>query len=283
MCDGFSFTDHGTILYAPTPGSRRENFTLLHEYAHVLVDQDIDASVWLADLEHPSRELEALCDEVAGLLLIPNSLLERVVGDNPVTGQHVLELFKASPAASQIVCTIAIARRLRARGAVMLTDRDSQEVVYAALVDNPSVYPSTGQPIPPGHPLRVLQPGQTVAARSFWQTPWGSTSPYYLHAAASTRRTYAVIAEDDLWNVDKLHLTSPEETTDARAKQDLHCRCGFSGAFRGWPCPECKKPICPRCGQCDCQRRAAQQNTCQSCGLTVPRLDLDSGICSSCR
>lgn len=283
MCDGLSFTDHGTILYSPTPDSRRENFTLLHEYAHVLVDQDDDASVWIADLEHPSRELEALCDQIAGLLLIPDTFLDTIVGPGPVTGQHVLELFKESPSASQFVCAIAVARRLTSRGAILLTDRATQTVVFATLVNNPPVFPVAGQDIPHGHTLRLLAPGQIVAVRSFWQTPWGSPQRYYLSASASPKRTYAILAEDDLWNIERFHAPDERQTEDSRPTRTLVCKCGYSGTFRAWPCPDCGQSPCPRCSRCDCQRRAAQEDRCGKCGLTVPRVDLQSGVCSSCR
>ncbi|WP_244930899.1 hypothetical protein [Nocardioides sp. W7] len=43
LCDGLSFAEHNTVMYSPTPGSKRENFTLLHEVGHILVERDDDA------------------------------------------------------------------------------------------------------------------------------------------------------------------------------------------------------------------------------------------------
>ena len=83
-CDGMSFAEHNTVMYAPTPGSKKENFTLLHEVGHILVEQDDDALIWLADRDNPDVELERLCEEVAATLVVPEDLLNEVVGTGPL-------------------------------------------------------------------------------------------------------------------------------------------------------------------------------------------------------
>ncbi|MET9001727.1 ImmA/IrrE family metallo-endopeptidase [Amycolatopsis sp. NPDC004169] len=281
MCDGMSFSEHNTVLYSPTD-SRRENFTLLHEYGHILVLQDEEALNWVADQEEPAVEVEKLCDEFAAMLLVPDEVLNTIVGKGPITGQHLLELFKKTEA-SQIVCAIALARRLTCTGAVVITDRATQKVVHARLVDRPAVYPTSGQGVPSDHPLARLQPGQQLVRKSFWSTPWGTRNTFYLNAAASPKRTYAVLAEIDLWNVDKLHLTGPEHQRIEQPRTTFTCRCGFAGGTTGFPCPDCGKPFCPRCGQCDCQRRQSLTGTCKECFAQSPKNALKNDVCSNCR
>jgi Zn-dependent peptidase ImmA (M78 family) len=70
-CDGVSFLQDGVILYAPTPYSRRENFTLAHELGHWLVDQVEEVIDWLADQQEPQRLLETVCDRIAQGLFTP--------------------------------------------------------------------------------------------------------------------------------------------------------------------------------------------------------------------
>jgi hypothetical protein len=280
LCDGMSFSEHGTVLYAPTD-SRRENFTLLHEYAHLLLNTDDQAMIWLADQDQPLIEIERLCDDIAAALLVPDDLLNSIVGKGPVTGQHLVDLYVASEA-SQIVCAIALARRLTCTGAILLTDRKTNAVVFAKLVDDPSVYPTSKQPVPSDHPLTRIQPGQQIHRESFWATPWGTRSPYYLSATATEKRTYSVLAELDLWHISNLHLDIPEPPTTA-PRTSTNCPCGFSGGTTGFPCPECKKPFCPRCKCCDCERRAALTNRCTECFTSVPHRDLLDGVCSNCR
>ncbi len=281
MCDGMSFGEHGTVLYAPTD-SRRENFTLLHEYAHLLLEEDEPAMIWLADQDEPAIELERLCDDIAAALLIPDDLLSRTVGKGPVTGQHLLDLYLDTEA-SQVVCAIALARRLPCTGAIVLTNRTTNTVVHASLVDEPSVYPANNQAVPSDHPLARLQPGQQVCRESFWATPWGTRSPYYLNATATEKRTYSVLAEVDLWSISTLHLNTPEPTSPARPRETVACPCGFTGTTAGFPCTECGKPFCPQCQRCDCERRAALTAPCKKCYVSEPRRNLVEGICSNCR
>jgi hypothetical protein len=282
MCDGMSFSDHGAILYAPTPDSRRENFTVLHEYAHLLVDVDDDALSWLADQESSGYEQESMCDDIAAALLVSDDDLDRIVGSGPITGQHLVDLFMETEA-SQIVCAIALARRLGSSGAVILTDRRTHKVVHAAKVGHLAVYPSPNQDIPAGHPLRHIQPGAQICKESFWSTPWGERQPYYINAAATPKRTYCILAESDLWGAEKFHIPLPQAPEDLRPRQEIDCPCGFFGSTTGWPCSDCGRQFCPRCQSCDCDRRASRTERCARCGVNVARTNLVGGLCSGCR
>ena len=68
-CDGLSFTTDRIICYAPSPGSRRQNFTLMHEYGHLRISENDEALDWLADRQDPSGDLERLCDAIAAEIL----------------------------------------------------------------------------------------------------------------------------------------------------------------------------------------------------------------------
>jgi hypothetical protein len=281
MCDGMSFSGRRTILFAPTE-SRRQNFTLLHEYAHLLLDANDDALNWLADQEQPGVEQEHMCDDIAAALLVPDEDLDAIVGTGPITGQHLINLFQNSEA-SQVVCAIALARRMGCAGAVLLTDRDTHKVVQAARVGRMSVYPTTNQVVPTGHPLRHIKPGDRVCRESFWATPWGDRRMYYINAAATTKRTYSILAESDLWGAEKFHAPLFEESVGERPSGSLTCSCGFSGTTTGWPCPDCNKQFCPQCKNCDCARRASLTERCAKCGLNAPRARMVGGLCSDCR
>ena len=54
-CDGVSFLQDRVILFAPTPYSRRENFTLAHELGHWLVTQTPPVYDWLFEPESLAR------------------------------------------------------------------------------------------------------------------------------------------------------------------------------------------------------------------------------------
>jgi hypothetical protein len=122
-CDGMSFLQDGVILYASTPHSRRENFTLTHELGHWLVEQVDELYGWLADQDDPPRMLETVCDRVGQRLLLPDEMVDSVVAGGPIRARHVLELYSASRA-SVPACSIALANRLPHLGAVAIVDQD---------------------------------------------------------------------------------------------------------------------------------------------------------------
>ena len=285
-CDGLSFLDHGVVLYVPTPYSRRENFTIVHELGHKLVEDDDDALDWIADRNDPGRELERLCDRIASELLMPGDLVTEILAGQPPAAAHLQALHAAS-AASEPVCAIALAQRLPCQGGVIIMDLGGRTVSYASVASPdddgwPLAYPWPRQEIPDHHRLPRLQPGQSARERSWWQTPWGEQQEYYLDAVTGTRRVHAILATQDLWNASRLHLDAPP-TAPGRPAAELHCPCGFHGTARGYPCSECHQPYCPRCRECACPRRRARDLTCQRCGLLVPPAAVVDGVCSECR
>ncbi len=127
-CDGMSFLRDGVIFFAPSPQSRRQNFTLGHELGHWLVIESDAVLDWVADQADSPRVLETLCDRIAQRLLLPESSVDAVFPTStPVAAGHVLELFNASQA-SRPVCAIALARRLPGLGAVVIIDRSAAAV-----------------------------------------------------------------------------------------------------------------------------------------------------------
>jgi len=279
-CDGLSFREHGVVLYAPSPYSRRENFTLVHELAHGLVDADDDVLDWIADQPDPGRELEAVCDAVAQRLLMPAAIIDAVLADERPRAEHVRLLHEAS-AASEPVCAIALAARLTCQGAVVISDLGGAVVSYASVraPDDegwPSIYPWPGQEIPAAHPLRLLRPGESRRQRSFWTAPWGGRQDYYLDVVAGRHRAHAVLAVYDLWGVTGFH-GGDQPVTNRRPGRSLTCHCGFDGVVRGYPCTECRQPFCPDCKECRCDRERRQQVTCPTCFTAVKPNQLRQG------
>ncbi|MHA6781879.1 ImmA/IrrE family metallo-endopeptidase [Pseudonocardia saturnea] len=283
-CDGMSFHRHGTLLYVPTD-SKRQNFTVLHEFAHGLVQTDEDALDWLGEQDDPDQKLEQLCNEIASRLLLPDAVIDAVVGGGPLVAAHLTRLADTT-AASQEVCAIALARRLPGAGMVLLTDRGRHVVVRAAVHGDLRFRPRPGDVVPDAHPLRRLPAGEQLRVRSFWAPPWGTEQEtLYLDACASTHRTCAVLAVSDLWKIDVLHLSDPDDQVPDRPQAHRRCRCGFNGSVAGYPCPRCSQPFCPRCGDCECARRDGRLVLCQGdgCYLRVAAHDIVNGLCSECR
>lgn len=281
-CDGLVLHDENTILIAPTPNSRRESFTVLHEYAHMLVEDDDDAIDWLVDRPDPDRDREALCNEIASRILIPESEVTAVVGSGPLRARHVQELHRRNPHASQMACVVALARRLPCAGAIVLTDRQDNRVVFASTGGDLDVRPRREVAVPPNHPLRRVTPSTPLTARSFWAEPWGESRELYLDATASDRRTYSIMLVNDVWGISDFHPEQPQTVRPDRPAQHVRCWCGVDREVSGWPCDSCKRVFCPSCGRCDCQRRDALLVRCRECTVSVAANDITNGLCSNC-
>lgn len=283
-CDGVSFIRDGVVLYAPSPWSRRENFTLTHELGHWLVSRDPDSIDWLADQNDPDRMLELLCDRIAQKLLLPEDLIDSVLDGQPVRASFIRELHEAS-SASEPVCAIALAARLPGHGAVLIADLETKMVSYSSIRTGkddswPAVYPWPGAEVPPGHPLRGLRTGATMARKSFWRAPWGTEQPYYMDAVADDRRIYAVLSATDIWMSERFHSDEPFQV-DKRPWREVRC-CGKTITVRGFPCAVCNEPHCPDCGHCRCDRIMRTQILCNSCFIMYPSHLVIAGRCADC-
>lgn len=284
-CDGVSFLQDGVILYAPTPMSRRENFTLAHELGHWLAEKAPDIYDWLADQDDPGRLLETVCDRIAQRLLLPEKAARAVVGDGPLKAQHLIDLHAATQA-SRPVCAIALAKHLPGLGAIAIIDRYTGTVAHASVKPDPdqgwpTVFPWRDQQLPDGHPLLGLASGASTSRRLPWRTPWGTQADFYIDAVGDDRRVIAVFCGSDLWGIERFHAPVEREF-DARPLLSGSC-CGTTFERRGYPCPSCREPFCPRCGDCRCERDAKREVTCTGCFLQFqPHLVVD-GLCVDCR
>ena len=129
-CDGVSIIESGVILYRPTR-SRRQNFTLMHELGHHLTDKSIDCLAWVADQPDPPKVLEQLCDQIAADLLIPDTLVEQLVGPRTIDASLVLDLYD-NTGASRSACAIAASRRMPCDGSVVLIEDGAASVFFGA-------------------------------------------------------------------------------------------------------------------------------------------------------
>ena len=280
-CDGASIRQGSLILYRPTPG-RRENFTLLHEVGHHLLDDD--ALSWMADQDDPNRLREQVCDLVASMLLVPEAVVDGVLAAEPLSARSIPALYDSTEA-SRSACAVALAQRLPCDGFVVMVADDEDHVFFGARARDTRPYAWAGDPLPPAHPLARSDPPERT--RTTWPYPTGATREYFMSTAEHDGFVYAVFAENNLWGVKSitgLHFHNEPEP-DRGNCQRIECPCGYKGTTRWWPCDECKVPTCPKCGKCDCDRRAAREATamCDGCTLTFRTHLLVGGRCDDCR
>jgi hypothetical protein len=268
-CDGLSFMADGIICYAPSPGSRRQNFTLLHEFAHLCVSGNDVALDWLADRADPSADLEHLCDAIAAEILIPAPVVTRLLAGSPPEPGHLKQLY-ASSSASEEVCAIALAAHIPVRGAVLLIRRDTATVTFAASSGYPPLRIPRDLPVPPRHPLRDLGTRQRWAGWTTADLRQAFTDPpsevgnsritleslLRTQAEAGPRRTTAILREtaSPVHHAENQFRREEEPPPDAAGASALvTCpACGQASTRSSYPCEDCGVPPCPACGSCCC-------------------------------
>lgn len=281
LCDGLYIRQSRLILYLPTPGSRRENFTLLHELGHHLIYQDDDLLAWLADHDDPKRAREEVCDQIAARLLVPTELIDRVLDGRKPAATDVASLYEQS-AASREVCAVAISRRLGCEGFVALIDASDRRIRLGARTADTRPYAWRDDLLPAGHPLERLAVGGSLCELAWWPFPNGDRRDYWLSAVRDGRFIVAVFADRDLWDTPGLHITDAPPVA-GRPTFDVRCSlCGYVGFTSKFPCDVCRKPFCVKCEKCECDRRRANLDQCSRCFASVPRRRLRDGVCNDC-
>lgn len=284
-CDGVSFLDDGVLFYAPTPHSKRHNFTIAHEVGHHLVNQDDDVSNWVYDQDDHEAILETICDLIAQQLLLPPATVTEFLDGRVPRAADVLDL-SANSAASRPVCAIALAQHLPRFGAIVLIERDTMSVDSASIHADPDhgwpyIYPWRGQAVPPGHQLHNVAERQDVVRRVSWKGRFGKTEDFFVNALGGAHGIVAVFSSEDLWGAPGLPRVAEREW-DTRLHLSATC-CGEPFQARGYPCQVCGTPFCPKCGKCKHQREDDRDITCTNCFLLFPSARLDDGVCDVCR
>lgn len=98
-CDGiFNPGPPPSIGYRPTPHSRRERFTLIHEFGHYAIRRNDDVLSELADIDDDGgrQAEERVCDAFAGITLIPDETVSRVLDNTKPLAKHIGDLFDES-------------------------------------------------------------------------------------------------------------------------------------------------------------------------------------------
>lgn len=289
-CDGMSFVNDGVILFAPSPTSKRQNFTLAHELGHWVLPRVPEVFDWLSDQSEPKRAVETLCDMIAQHLLLPKAAIDSVIARGPVQAEHIVSLFKSGQA-SLPVCAIALAQRIPGLGAVVVTRPDlttgNPVVEYANVRPDPmegwpAVYPWPAQAVPPGHPIKSVRKANGIRQKTTWSMPWGKSADFYMDAIATDDgRVVTVLSANDIWGVEKFHPATPREF-DQRLSREVTC-CGASRQARGFPCATCRTIACPECGYCRHQKQDNALVQCTGCWVSYSPNLLVEGRCEECR
>lgn len=287
-CDGAYFHyPTPTIVYAPTK-SRRENFTVLHEFGHHLVRNEDDLLSYLADQDDDGgRALEErVCDAFAGRVLIPDDLVAATLDGRQPEARDVVQLFSTSEG-SREACCVRLSERLASFGYIAILDAGRHEVVFAAASGSCPYVWRRGSSLPGGHPVwRAAERGNF---RGEGEVIWeGGRKDLWLDAVIDGDLVVAVFAEDRHWPDQGLGLLRGASITSAR-EIAITGDCRHCGA-RTWgyrACAQCGDVRCRSCGKCGCgaSPAALRERRCNRCFLVKASSQFvdTSDICSECR
>jgi len=284
-CDGACFERPvPNIAYAPTPGSRRERFTLVHEFAHYLIRRDHNVLSALHDLDDDAGRVaeERVCHAFAGLILVPDQVIEQILAGQPPEARHLRELFAASSGSLE-ACAVRLAEHLPANGYVAIADSTDRRIRFASPSPGASYQWGRHTPLPAQHPL--WRAHATGAYRGQGQVVWasGSRMNVWLDAVADGRLVHAVFSETRYWGGKGLSVLD-QAPTIARLIS-MSGSCGHCGADT-WgyaACPKCGDVRCRTCGRCGCGAQAPTTRVCSVCRLEKGKGQFRSATSTVCR
>ena len=287
-CDGMYVRGSPpTVIYVPTPRSRRENFTLAHELGHHLVRDNDDVNSELGDIgdDGGTEAEERLCDAFAGRVLIPDRVIDAVLGKRHPEASDVRALY-AESAGSREACVVRLAERLPCFGYVALLDATTHEVRFASPSPDCEYRWPRGSRISSHHP--VWKAWQSADGfRGEGPIEWGSSKKnVWIDAVRESSTVAAIFASERYWAATGLSLLGGTGPTKPRPTA-LSGTCRHCGA-NAWgykACEKCGDPWCKRCKRCGCGAPDERpQKTCAHCKLTRATSQFETGseICRDC-
>ncbi len=267
------------LLVSKDTSVGRRRFSVLHEYAHLLRDWVPDVLEALFTSINAGEALEErMCDEFASRVLLPDALLESVLGTS-ITARAVLSLIAAAPASAE-ACAVAAARKLPAPGYIMLLSPDGTATFTA---HNRDVYYVRRGTVQDGL-LRRAAFGSPIRGREQVRYSTGNRSQeMFADATTENGRTIAVLVTDSPpWGGLTVGDKHGPEGTDGYCG---NCAQEFTAFVRS--CETCEQPPCSRCGQCACEtpKGVAGERKCDRCYLLLPPTAYsqpNSTICNEC-
>ena len=270
------------ITVADDVAPSRQRFTALHELGHHLIYNDVDLN--MTTISDVDRRDEAICNEVAASILLPDALVGEVLPAGAFTAEDVARLHAARGIASRAACCVAAVRRLHHHGCVLLGRTDGTAEFAAHQLGTPwRVARGTAQ-----GPDSLL----TAAARGGHAR--GTTRVRFANGNVSGEVHGDAFAPGDGWvfMVAVADTHSPWEhglrfaTIEPGAPREV-VECPYCDkAFTAWwtPCRHCGEVRCPACRRCGCRPRAAEL-LCRVCQMLKAEnlFSGDDDICVDCR
>lgn len=276
-----------TITVGRAASRRRTWFTALHELGHDRARRHPDVARAIAQLSADAgrRYEEDIANAFAATILIPDDVLDTVMGDRQPTAVAVAELFGDDRVhGSREACCVRVAQRMRGNGYVILAEGST--VRFCAVVgDTYRVARGTVQDR--GHLLeRAAQHGLATDNDVVLRHRSGATTPPFAGQAV-TDGAYVFAVLTDATNPPWGGWVPPRDSRPTDGPPEMWCdEC--DEIVEAWQrCDnDPRHRVCGVCGWCACRtpRRKLEEKVCQQCTQSkhIALFDEHPEICRDC-
>ncbi len=285
-CDGvYVWEPRPTIAYLPTPGSRRENFTLLHELGHHLYRYSDEAISALGDLDDDDFRIaeENLCDAFAGRTLIPEEAVDAVLGGRRPEARDLPNLFEVS-IGSREVCAIRLAERMPCFGYVAVLDPVQHTIRFASASPQCPYRWRRGSKLPASHSVWRAS-NHVNGFRGEGEVIWnGGRKNLWLDAIDDGPVVIAIFSEERYWKASGLNILSGTSSIARPPAMSGTCKHCDADTWGYHACDKCGDVTCKNCGRCGCGAKVVREMVCSRCGLLLAArlFSGDSTVCRDC-
>lgn len=276
-----------TITVRRSTSRRRTWFTSLHELGHDRARQHPDVARAIAQLSPDAgrRFEEEIANAFAATILIPNEVLDAVMGDKEPTAVAVVELFRDDRVhGSREACCVRVAQRMTGNGYLVLAEGG---IVRFCAVAGTAYRVARGAAQEPGHLLeRAAEHGRATDNRVTLRHRSGAHTPPFAGQAVSDG-PYVFAVFTDATNLPWGGWIPPRDSRPADGPPEMWCeecdeiveawqRCDTDPSHR----------VCGVCGWCECRvpKAKIKERTCKVC--TIPKhidlFDEHPEICRDC-
>lgn len=254
------------IVVHPSSTSKRDNFTILHEFAHHLQRTHLAwADVWVAMGEREARLLnEDIADAVAAEILLPGDKATFSAAD--VTATELAQAHLAQPSASRSAVAYRALRDAQPADdlAIVVLDLDGC-VVFARSVGT-VMSPRRGA-VQEGLAALVTQAIEGSGRVSGTLHPGLEAASGYVQDGLAASLALDANGDYAFAVVRPLHrYVAPDWSKEQRECSNPACGHVFETDEQTRWCRRCQAPLCPECGTCSCEARLT---VCSACGMTL--------------
>ncbi len=267
-----------TITMHRSMTAERDNFTILHEYAHYLQQQDRDWALGvLAQLSNFESDAlqESVCDEFASIVLFPDDVVASKLG-TVFDAQFLAELHRDS-AASRSACCMRAIQVAPGVTECMVVSTDSSGTVHFARSNSNSLFA-----VPSGSVQEDFVRLFAMASANGGKAG-GISQVGMRYSNGQTRNDLKIDLAIDHTGRYAFAVITPmyKFGTPAWERDERECNSGSCGDVFSWTgdlgiCPRCGEPHCPKCSTCGCEKPISR--TCVACFTELSVAESQSGL-----